>query len=472
MRRALWLVPAFVLPLLLLGAGSAYFTSGPPEQTGGVLLRSETTPPALTRPSPEAALPDLPEASTELDLLNSLAPGPAGDPLTTTDEAPDGETDTDDDSPATTTSTSTTAPTPGAATTTTSPPTPPTTNAPTTTTSPPATAPPPPPPTTTTTAPPPPPPPQTGGTLRLWDTAWQIAAKANDGAMQEYVDRLANASGTGGQNLTGFWFSVVNINQDINTGNGFGHTFGNFSNPNTDYLNDVERLIGKAAARGLKVGIVVAWDGPNQFSVESGKLNAGNAYQYGNTIASRWTRPDFSGRSAIDAWVMGGDTTDDCCGGEHGAIWAEVVRGIKDAQAANGFSGPQILFHTAPGQHLNYVGAPWLDAHAPQTGHCADANTASNWMQELAATGAPIWGNGEMRYEGITWACNGNNPISPEQVRDDVVAMKNLGVMGNFVYGFDPRWNASTPGSTGMSASGVSAGLQLILDTPGLIRPR
>ena len=227
-----------------------------------------------------------------------------------------------------------------------------------------------------------------------------------------------------------------------------------------------------AAGRSLKVGIVVAWDGPNQYSVENGKLTTDNAHQYGTTIAAQWTRPGFSGRNAIAAWIMGGDTTNDCCGGEHGAVWSEVVRGIKDAQAANGFSGPQILLHTAPGQHLNYVGASWLDAHAPQTGHCADAGTAVNWMQELANTGATIWGNGEMRYEEISWSCNGNSPITPQQVRDDVIAMKNLGTMSNFVYGFDPRWNASSPGSVGMSASGVSAGLQLILDEPGLIRPR
>jgi len=306
----------------------------------------------------------------------------------------------------------------------------------------------------------------------LWDTAWQIAAKANQGAMQEYVDRIAAAGGNGGQNLTGFWFSVVAVYLEINTSNGYGHQFGSFDSPDTAYLNDVERLIGMASQKGLRVGIVVAWDGPNQYAVEHGKLNVGNAYQYGNTIASRWTRPDFGGRNAIDSWIMGGDTTDDCCGGEHGDVWAEVVRGIKDGQAANGFSGPKILLHTAPGQHLNYVGASWLDAHAPQTGHCAATGTAVQWMQELKNAGATIWGNGEARYEGINWACNGNSPISPQQVLDDVVAMRNLGTMGNFVYGFDPRWNASNPGSVGLSGSGPSAGLQRILDEPGLIRPR
>lgn len=289
--------------------------------------------------------------------------------------------------------------------------------------------------------------------------------------MRDYVDRLAAASGAGGGNMTGFWFSVANINQDINTPNGFGNTFGSFSNPDSAYLDDIERLIAMASQRGLKVGIVVAWDGPNQFSVEHGKLNSGNAYAYGRALAERWTRPDFSGRTAIDSWIVGGDTTEDCCGGEHGAVWSEVVRGIKDAQAANGFSGPQILLHTAPGQHLNYVGAPWLDAHAPQTGHCADAGTAVGWMQELANAGATIWGNGEMRYEGITWSCNGNVPISAQQVHDDTLAMESIG-LGNHVYGFDPRWNASDPGNVGMSASGVSAGLQLILDEPGLVRSR
>ena len=471
LRRAGWFIFAFAVPLVVLTAGSAFF-SGSGDISGGSLRRPPTTTTAVVTATtpPAAALPDT-RVSSEDVALDELERRRLTRSETTSETvaSDDADSTTTTTIPATTTTASpatatTTTATPATTTTVTGPASTTTTAAPTTTTTLP--------PTTTTTAPPPPPPPPAGGGLRLWDTAWQIAAKANQGAMQEYVDRLAAARGTGGQNLTGFWFSVVNINQDINTPNGYGHTFGSFSNPDGAYLDDVERLIGMAAGRSLKVGIVVAWDGPNQFSVEHGKLNASNAYQYGATIAGRWTRPEFSGRTAIDAWIMGGDTTDDCCGGEHGAVWAELVRGIEDAQAANGFSGPTILLHTAPGQQLNYVGAPWLDAHAPQTGHCADAGTASAWMQELANTGATIWGNGEMRYEGITWSCNGNVPISAEQARDDVVAMKNLGVMGNFVYGFDPRWNASTPGSVGMSGSGVSAGLQLILDEPGLIRPR
>jgi hypothetical protein len=455
-RRAIWVLPALAVPVALLIAGSAVF--GDPDDS----------PIGLSRPTPTAAtlaeaanLPATIEPFVDFDYLDRTSeptPDPTTPPLEATDSlkatdsaaAPSSTSTTVSDTTTTTTSGATTTITSAAASTTT------TTGAPATT--------------TTTAAPAPPP--SNGSGLRLWDTAWQIAAKADEGAMQQYVDRLAAASGAGGQNLTGFWFSVVNINQDINTPNGFGHSFGSFSSPDAAYLNDVERLLSMASGRSLKVGIVVAWDGPNQYSVENGKLTVDNAYQYGTTIAGQWTRPGFSGRNAIAAWIMGGDTTNDCCGGEHGAVWAEVVRGIKDAQAANGFSGPQILLHTAPGQHLNYVGASWLDAHAPQTGHCADAGTAVNWMQELANTGATIWGNGEMRYEEISWSCNGNSPITPQQVRDDVIAMKNLGTMSNFVYGFDPRWNASSPGSVGMSGSGVSAGLQLILDEPGLIRPR
>jgi hypothetical protein len=308
--------------------------------------------------------------------------------------------------------------------------------------------------------------------MYLWDSAWQIAAKANADGMQQYVNRLAAARGSSGANVTGFWFSVVNQNQDINTPNGFGHSFGSYTSPNPDYLNDVETLIAKAAGRGLRVGILVGWDGSNQFSVETGKLNRDNAYQYGYTIAAQWTRPDFGARWAISSWIMGGDTTEDN-GGEHGAVWAEVVRGIQDAEAANGFGGATILLHTAPGQQLHYLGAPWLDAHAPQTGHCADTGTAVAWLNELHNTGARVWGNGEMRYEDITWSCNGNVPISPDQVLADTIAMGNLGYMANFVYGYDARWNSGWPGSHGLSADGgVSPGLQKILDHPGLIRPR
>jgi hypothetical protein len=308
--------------------------------------------------------------------------------------------------------------------------------------------------------------------MYLWDTAWQIAAKTNAEGMDQYVSRLAAARGSGGANVTGFIFSVVNQNQDINTPNGFGHTFGSFSAPNPEYLDDVETLIAKAAGRGLRVAILVAWDGTSQFSVESGKLTTDNAYQYGYTLASRWTRPDFGSRWAVSAWMLGGDTTQDN-GGEHGAIWAEVARGIGDAEADNGFWGVPILFHTAPGQHLHYVGAPWLDAHSPQTGHCADTATAVAWMNELAATGARVWGNAEARYEDIAWDCNGGVPISADQVLADAVAMGTLGFMDNFVYGHDDRWNSTWPGSQGLfSGGGVSEGLQRILDEPGLIRPR
>ncbi|RZV46843.1 MAG: DUF4038 domain-containing protein [Acidimicrobiia bacterium] len=322
--------------------------------------------------------------------------------------------------------------------------------------------------TTTTTAQPV----SSGSGMFLWDTAWQIAAKSNESAINQYVGRLASASGAGGANVTGFWFSVVNINQDINTPNGFGHTFGSFSNPNPDYLDYVEMVISKAAGRGLRVGIVVAWDGPNQFSVDSGKLNGNNAYDYGHAIASQWTRSEFGGRWAISAWIMGGDTTRDS-GGEHGGVWAEVVRGIKAAEAENGFGGAPVLLHTAPGQHLHYTGASWLSAHAPQTGHCADRSTAVNWMNELRNTGARVWGNGEMRYEDITWSCNGNRPISADDVLGDAIAMANLGYMANFVYGHDDRWNSSWPGAAAMGSGGsVSEGLQRILDEPGLIRSR
>lgn len=326
--------------------------------------------------------------------------------------------------------------------------------------------------TTTTTTTVAPPPAVSGSGMALWDTAWQVAAKANDAGMQQYVNRLSAAKGSTGANVTGFLFSVVNINQDINTANGFGNSFGSFSEPNPAYLNNVETLIAKAAGRGLRVAIVVGWDGPEQYSVESGKLNADNAYQYGYTIASQWTRPDFGSRWAISAWVMGGDTTRDN-GGEHGAVWAEVVRGIEDAEAANGFGKATILHHTAPGQQMHYVGASWLDAHSPQTGHCADTNTAVDRINQLHNSGARIWGNAEMRYEDITWSCNGNNPISPDQVLADAIAMANLGYMDNFVYGHDDRWNSGWPGANGLDSGGaVSPGLQKILDHPGLIRSR
>lgn len=121
---------------------------------------------------------------------------------------------------------------------------------------------------------------------------------------------------------------------------------------------------------------------------------------------------------------------------------------------------------------MDYLGADWLDAHSPQTGHCYSPGQAADWLRELdAAAAVPIWGNGEMRYEGINWPCNGR-AITADDVLSDARLMADLGFMENFLYGFDPRWNASRPGEVGMSADGISAGLQRILDEPGLVRSR
>ena len=316
--------------------------------------------------------------------------------------------------------------------------------------------------------------PHTDGALYLWDTVWAIAGKANEQGMREYVDRIAAARGSAGQQVTGVWFQVVNGNTPIGTPNGFGHSFGSFDAPSADYLGDIDFLLTLARARGLRVGIAVAWDGPTLHSVESGKLNTANAYDYGYTLASRWTRPGFPAGDTITAWVLGGDPTDDCCGGEHAAVWSEVARGLRDGEAANGHSPIPVLFHTAPGQQLNYIGAEWIDGHAPQTGHCFDAGEAETMLRQLQSDGrrtAPVWGNGEMRYENIDWSCNGR-PITPGDVLADTRAMASLGFVENFVYGHDPRWNAARPGEVGLSASGVSPGLQAILDEPGLVRSR
>lgn len=317
-------------------------------------------------------------------------------------------------------------------------------------------------------------PPAADGALYLWDTVWAIAAKADEQAMRAYVQRISAARGSGGQQVTGFWFQVVNGNQDINTPNGFGHSFGSFDAPSTDYLADIDTLLTLAHDHGLMVGVTVAWDGPTQYSVDSGKLNAGNAYNYGYVLASRWTRPGFAARDTLGAWVLGGDATEDCCGGENGDVWSEVARGLRDGEAANGYREVPVVFHTAPGHQLDYVGADWLDGHAPQTGHCFDAGQATAALQGLQGNGqrtVPVWGNGEMRYENIDWECNGR-AITPGDVLADTKAMASLGFMENFVYGHDTRWNASNPGDVGLSASGVSEGLQAILDEPGLIRSR
>jgi hypothetical protein len=315
---------------------------------------------------------------------------------------------------------------------------------------------------------------QADGALYLWDTVWAIAGKADAQGMREYVERIAGARGSAGQQVTGFWFQVVNGNTPMGTPNGFGHSFGSFDAPSADYLGDIDYLLTLAHDHGLRVGIAVAWDGPTLHSVESGKLNAGNAYDYGYTLASRWTRPGFPAGDTITAWVLGGDPTEDCCGGEHAAVWSEVARGLRDGEGANRQPQIPVLFHTAPGQQLNYIGADWIDGHAPQTGHCFDAGRAEAMLRELQNDGrrnAPVWGNGEMRYENIDWTCNGR-PITPGDVLADTRAMAGLGFIENFVYGHDPRWNASRPGDVGLSASGVSTGLQAILDEPGLIRSR
>jgi hypothetical protein len=146
----------------------------------------------------------------------------------------------------------------------------------------------------------------------------------------------------------------------------------------------------------------------------------------------------FGDHPAVSSWVLGGDGY--CNNNDLSkAIWADVAQAIRSA----GSTLP-IGYHTpgGTGAHRPYIGEPWLDFVAPQTGHNQGADkTLTDLRGAIADHKVPVW-QGEPRYFNINM-----DFVKPEfknpgvaEVVADAQAAKEAGVAG-YLYGDGGRWH-------------------------------
>ncbi|MGI9606146.1 MAG: DUF4038 domain-containing protein [Acidimicrobiales bacterium] len=294
-------------------------------------------------------------------------------------------------------------------------------------------------------------PPPPGGhnpatTIPVYDTAWQMLVRGTPQQADTYFATLA------AHGFTGAWAGVIHhapatYVDSYNGGGQVGNLIDGQVVLSNGYTDHVRQILDAANRHGQKVGLVVAWQntylpGGNTESGDRarvhGTVNTGNAYAYGLQMVE-----EFGGHPAVSMWVFGGDAgTNNTDANKE--VWRVMARAVRDA----GSTLP-IIYHTPTSagetgtfRHLNYVGEPWLDMVAPETGHQqSPAETERELRTAVEAYGLPVW-QGESRYYNITfdWIAPSFRNPGVNEVRADAEAARNAGVSG-YVYGDAGRWN-------------------------------
>ena len=295
--------------------------------------------------------------------------------------------------------------------------------------------------------------------MRVYDTAWAIPLKASDSELDQYFDFLSGAG------YHGVWISLVPTvwQGGLEAPNREGHAFESFDNPNPLYLEQVDDILDKAAARNLKVNIVVAWasdwvgDRPAakwHDILDPAPIHENNGAAYGATLANRW-----KGHPGLEAWVMGGDWWTPETEAETEPTWEAIVDGIRSTGATE-----PITYHTGGfySSWVMFADRDWIDFLSPETSHCNTPDVAQGALTALKSQFGKDVVSAEMRYEdepmqerGVSTWCYPEGPavgfIGPDEIAADALASYNAGAVA-YVYGQDTRWNWG--GAAGLATLG------------------
>ncbi len=279
--------------------------------------------------------------------------------------------------------------------------------------------------------------------IPVYDTAWQMFARATPEQADEYFAELKE------RGFSGAWAAVLSHapSRYIDSYPG-GGTVGEFTNGeivlSAGYIAHVNDILDTAHAHGMKVGLVVAWqnlylpDGMSDAHLPSSDLvrqtlDTRNADAYGRQMVTA-----FGFHPAVNAWVFGGDggtnnTVDNI------AVWDIMAQAIRDEG-----STLDIGIHLPPYEYdsLLYADVDFLDFAAPEIGHNKTPAEAQWEMEQaVAAYDIPVW-MGEARYfnNDFQWLPESKRNPGAIEMAQDAQASKNAGVSG-YLYGDAGRWN-------------------------------
>ncbi|MGC9319994.1 MAG: DUF4038 domain-containing protein [Armatimonadota bacterium] len=232
----------------------------------------------------------------------------------------------------------------------------------------------------------------------LGDTGWGLFTALTEEEAAEYLDDRRDKGFTVVQAVLA-WGSP-----DPNPYGEEPWLDGDPARPNPAYFDRVARIVDMAAERGIVMALLPAW---GDFVTVNERINAGNAYEYGNWLGARLgDRPNI-------VWVLGGDRLPD----GHEDVFRRLAAGIADAEEQEHL----MTYHPRGGGHSSsefFHEDQWLDVNMIQSGHSIDYPDYRYVLRDYRLTPVKPTVVGEPRYENIIHGLRREGPrIDDHDVR-------------------------------------------------------
>ena len=280
--------------------------------------------------------------------------------------------------------------------------------------------------------------------IGAYDTAWEMAYKATNAEIVDYLDHL-QASGFDGTWLNVLPFGAGYDARPPDTGDKIATNANGQVTLTPAYQQRISNILDLAAQRNLKVGLVLAWARANTCNNQN--IGPANGHAFAANAARKWAN-----KPALEYWILGGDVAASECGGTRLLDTSRALaQGLTDSGARQ-----QIAFHTGAGQanYLTFNNEPWLDVQAVQTGHCQDAQTMGAKIRSTVNQSTKPVILAESRYYRLAPPWNGclhnpSNPVDHTEIAADVNAGRQAGVIAAlFGDGLRYQWCQDKTGVT------------------------
>lgn len=287
------------------------------------------------------------------------------------------------------------------------------------------------------------------GTPFVWigDTAWELFHRLDRDEAERYLEDRRRKGFTVIQAV-----ALAELG-GLDVPNAYGHlplVGGDPARPDTvpgprnDYWDQVDWIVGRAAEKGMYVGLLPTWAEwvTPRFARAPTFQTPRQAYEYGRFIGRRY-------RSRTNViWILGGDRLPDERP-EGIAIWRAMAEGVADGvNGDSGFDGRAeygstlMSYHAFPSSSRWFHQDEWIDAHMWGTYHFRrdDPRSYEAVLSDLALPGRKPTINGEPPYEDhpIDWKPEGGW-FDDFDVRQAAYWSFLAGAAG-YTYGAHPVW--------------------------------
>jgi len=295
----------------------------------------------------------------------------------------------------------------------------------------------------------------------LADTAWGLFSHANPDDVDVYLSDRAVKGFTVIQAVVALW--DASRHPDYNGDLPF---VGNdATKPNDAYFKNVDNVIDKAQAKGLRVALVPFWFKGMKTNIPA-LLDPPTAQAFCQYLGARY-------RDKPVIWILGGDTAGKT---PTGPDYMPLVRAMAAGLHAGDGGAHLITYHPTGRQSSSFWfhNEPWLDFNLLQSGHFIQNTNYDLIAADYAKTPAKPVIDGESGYENITDRLL-SAKINPDAKRIQAQDVRRFAYLSLFagaaghtygngeVYGFwtpaagnSPRWGSGLPWRQSLELPGSS----------------